>query len=184
MRRRVGHGRRGAGGGQRPAAAVLQRDARALEQGAYASCQAPVLGDNADGLPAVQQPLADLQVDRQGLLFSGPGRKQPQPPGQGRVVCSRLERLRALPRQLRGRREDDPERAVLAALAMQEAIQPYAAELAGGGVSGVGPGIEVKLRIGINTGEVIVANPLTIVWIAVVGLAVVYNLPPWFNKGV
>jgi NADH-quinone oxidoreductase subunit H len=26
--------------------------------------------------------------------------------------------------------------------------------------------------------------PITIVWIAVVGLAVVYNLPPWFNKGV
>jgi predicted ATPase/class 3 adenylate cyclase len=54
--------------------------------------------------------------------------------------------------------EDDPERAILAALAMQEAIRPYAAELAAGGVSGDGPGINVKLRVGINTGEVIVAN--------------------------
>jgi len=54
--------------------------------------------------------------------------------------------------------EDDPERAILAALAMQEAMQPYADELAEGGVSGDGPGIDVKLRIGVNTGEVIVAN--------------------------
>jgi class 3 adenylate cyclase len=54
--------------------------------------------------------------------------------------------------------EDDPERAILAALAMQEAMRPYAAELAEGGVSGDGPGIDVQLRVGINTGEVIVAN--------------------------
>ena len=45
--------------------------------------------------------------------------------------------------------EDDPERAVLAALAMQEAIKPYAAGLA------ERDGIDLKLRIGVNTGEVI-----------------------------
>ncbi len=49
-------------------------------------------------------------------------------------------------------REDDPERAVLAALAMQEASRPYAAELA------LREGIEVLLRVGINTGEVIVTH--------------------------
>ncbi len=48
--------------------------------------------------------------------------------------------------------EDDPERAVLAALAMQEAIKPYAAALA------ERDGIDLKLRIGVNTGEVIVTT--------------------------
>ncbi len=48
--------------------------------------------------------------------------------------------------------EDDPERAVLAALAMQEAIGPYAAELA------EGENIELLLRVGVNTGDVIVAS--------------------------
>ena len=45
--------------------------------------------------------------------------------------------------------EDDPERAVLAALAMQQALKPYAAELA------EREGIELPLRVGVNTGEVI-----------------------------
>lgn len=48
--------------------------------------------------------------------------------------------------------EDDPERAVLAALAMQEAIKPYAAGLAESN------GIDLKLRIGVNTGDVIVTT--------------------------
>jgi class 3 adenylate cyclase/tetratricopeptide (TPR) repeat protein len=48
--------------------------------------------------------------------------------------------------------EDDPERAVLAGLAMQEAIKPYAAELTGQ------EGIVLQLRVGVNTGEVIVAS--------------------------
>lgn len=48
--------------------------------------------------------------------------------------------------------EDDPERAVLAALAMQEAIKPYAAKLA------ESEGIDLKLRVGVNTGEVIVTT--------------------------
>jgi len=48
--------------------------------------------------------------------------------------------------------EDDPERAVLSALAMQEAIKPYAAELA------EREGIDILLRVGVNTGEVIVAS--------------------------
>jgi class 3 adenylate cyclase len=48
--------------------------------------------------------------------------------------------------------EDDPEHAVLAALAMQEAIQPYAAEFSRK------EGIELIMRVGINTGEVIIAN--------------------------
>ncbi len=48
--------------------------------------------------------------------------------------------------------EDDPEHAVLAALAMQEAIKPYAAELQRK------EGIELIMRVGINTGEIIVAN--------------------------
>lgn len=48
--------------------------------------------------------------------------------------------------------EDDPEHAVLAALAMQEAIKPYAVELAGK------EGIELVLRVGVNTGEIIVTN--------------------------
>jgi predicted ATPase/class 3 adenylate cyclase len=48
--------------------------------------------------------------------------------------------------------EDDPERAILAALAMQEAIQPFARELA------EGEDIDLKLRVGVNSGEVIVAS--------------------------
>jgi len=48
--------------------------------------------------------------------------------------------------------EDDPERAILSALAMQEAIQRYAAELA------EREGIELLLRVGVNTGEVIAAS--------------------------
>jgi class 3 adenylate cyclase/tetratricopeptide (TPR) repeat protein len=48
--------------------------------------------------------------------------------------------------------EDDPERAVLASLAMQDAIRAYAAELA------EKQGIGLRLRVGVNTGEVIVAN--------------------------
>lgn len=48
--------------------------------------------------------------------------------------------------------EDDPEHAVMAALAMQEAIKPYAAELARR------EGIELILRVGVNTGEVIVTS--------------------------
>ncbi|MBN1641045.1 MAG: AAA family ATPase [Anaerolineae bacterium] len=48
--------------------------------------------------------------------------------------------------------EDDPERAVLAALAMQEAIQMYARTLA------ETHGVELLLRVGVNTGEVIAAS--------------------------
>ncbi len=48
--------------------------------------------------------------------------------------------------------EDDPERAVLSALAMQEAIKTHAAELA------EREGIELLLRVGVNTGEVITAS--------------------------
>ncbi len=48
--------------------------------------------------------------------------------------------------------EDDPERAVLAGLAMQKSIQSYAAELA------ETAGIELLLRVGVNTGEVIVGS--------------------------
>ena len=48
--------------------------------------------------------------------------------------------------------EDDPERGVLAAIAMQRAIRVYAAELA------KGEAIDLSLRVGVNTGEVIVAN--------------------------
>jgi class 3 adenylate cyclase/tetratricopeptide (TPR) repeat protein len=48
--------------------------------------------------------------------------------------------------------EDDPEHAVLAALAMQDAIKPYAEELSRK------EGIELILRVGVNTGEIIVAN--------------------------
>jgi predicted ATPase/class 3 adenylate cyclase len=48
--------------------------------------------------------------------------------------------------------EDDPERGVLAALAMQQAISHYAASLIGE------KGIDIKLRIGVNTGNVIVAS--------------------------
>ncbi len=52
----------------------------------------------------------------------------------------------------RAANEDDPEHAVLAALAMQAAIQPYADELLRK------EQIELVLRVGVNTGEVIVAN--------------------------
>ena len=48
--------------------------------------------------------------------------------------------------------EDDPERAVLASLSMQKAIARYGAELADQ------QGIDLGLRVGVNTGEVIVAN--------------------------
>ncbi|MBU0705550.1 MAG: AAA family ATPase [Chloroflexi bacterium] len=48
--------------------------------------------------------------------------------------------------------EDDPERAVLAGLAMQRAIKPYAAELT------EREGVDLRLRVGVNTGEVIVAS--------------------------
>ena len=48
--------------------------------------------------------------------------------------------------------EDDPERAVLASLAMQSAVAGYASELR------EEEGIELRLRVGVNTGEVIVAN--------------------------
>jgi len=48
--------------------------------------------------------------------------------------------------------EDDPERAVLSSLSMQQALKSYAAELA------ELEGIELLLRVGVNTGEVIVAN--------------------------
>ena len=48
--------------------------------------------------------------------------------------------------------EDDPERAVLAALAMQTALQPFAADLE------KREGIDLELRVGVNTGEVIVTS--------------------------
>ncbi len=48
--------------------------------------------------------------------------------------------------------EDDPERALLAALAMQRSIKLYAADLA------ENQDIELLLRVGVNTGEVIAAN--------------------------
>lgn len=48
--------------------------------------------------------------------------------------------------------EDDPEHAVLAALAMQSAIQPYAEEMF------TKAGIEIEMRVGVNTGEVIVGS--------------------------
>ncbi len=47
--------------------------------------------------------------------------------------------------------EDDPERALLAALAMQRAVQQFAASLKD-------KGIDLRLRVGINTGEVIVGS--------------------------
>ncbi len=48
--------------------------------------------------------------------------------------------------------EDDPERGVLAAMAMQRALKPYAAQLA------QREGIDLSLRVGVNTGEVIVTS--------------------------
>jgi class 3 adenylate cyclase/tetratricopeptide (TPR) repeat protein len=53
--------------------------------------------------------------------------------------------------------EDDPERAVLAAMAMQEALRAYAATLAEERRGGAPP-IRLQLRVGVNTGEVIAAN--------------------------
>jgi len=47
--------------------------------------------------------------------------------------------------------EDDPERAIMAALAIQESVAAYAEELAAEDVA-------LKLRVGINTGEVIVTR--------------------------
>jgi class 3 adenylate cyclase len=52
----------------------------------------------------------------------------------------------------RSAHEDDPERAVLAALRMQEALLPYTAELA------TNQAIKLQLRVGVNTGEVIVTS--------------------------
>jgi class 3 adenylate cyclase len=52
----------------------------------------------------------------------------------------------------RAAHEDDPERAILAALALQEAVRPYAGALS------EQQGVELRLRVGVNTGEVIVAN--------------------------
>jgi predicted ATPase/class 3 adenylate cyclase len=49
--------------------------------------------------------------------------------------------------------EDDPERAILAALAMQEAVTAYAADLAARA-----GGLPLWLRVGVNTGEVIVTQ--------------------------
>jgi len=48
--------------------------------------------------------------------------------------------------------EDDPERAVLAALSMQQAIKLYASELV------QREGIDLRMRVGVNTGEVIIAS--------------------------
>lgn len=48
--------------------------------------------------------------------------------------------------------EDDPEHAVYAALAIQEAIKPFAAALARK------ENVELVVRVGVNTGEIIVAN--------------------------
>jgi len=48
--------------------------------------------------------------------------------------------------------EDDPELAVLSALAMQRAIKPFVTELT------KREGIDIQLRVGVNTGEVIVTS--------------------------
>lgn len=47
--------------------------------------------------------------------------------------------------------EDDPERAILAALAMHEALRPFAEEM-------LAKDISLKVRVGVNTGEVIVGS--------------------------
>jgi class 3 adenylate cyclase len=47
--------------------------------------------------------------------------------------------------------EDDPERAILAALAMHEALRPLAEEV-------LSESIDLKVRVGVNTGEVIVGS--------------------------
>ena len=72
----------GTGGGQRPAAAVLQADAGAIEQGAHAACQPAIFTDDGDRLPAGQQPLTHLQVDGARLLFRGAGGQYRKMPGQ------------------------------------------------------------------------------------------------------
>ena len=59
--------------------------------------------------------------------------------------------------------EDDPERAVLAAMSMQESLKAYAAELMAastplGAASAPYPPIHLQLRVGVNTGEVIAAS--------------------------
>lgn len=48
--------------------------------------------------------------------------------------------------------EDDPERAILAALTIQQAIKQYTSE------SLENNGIDLRIRVGVNTGEVILAN--------------------------
>ncbi len=48
--------------------------------------------------------------------------------------------------------EDDPERAVMAALLMQEALEDYAATLA------ETEGVDLQLRVGVNTGDVVVTS--------------------------
>jgi class 3 adenylate cyclase/tetratricopeptide (TPR) repeat protein len=48
--------------------------------------------------------------------------------------------------------EDDPERAVLASLALHRAFEPLATELA------EQQGLQMRLRVGVNTGEVVIAN--------------------------
>ena len=48
--------------------------------------------------------------------------------------------------------EDDPERAILAALAMQKALIPYATEL------NQSAHVNLRLRVGVNTGEIIVTS--------------------------
>jgi len=54
--------------------------------------------------------------------------------------------------------EDDPERAVLAALAMQQALRTYAAQLAQPADANIDRPIDLQLRVGVNTGEVIVVS--------------------------
>ena len=48
--------------------------------------------------------------------------------------------------------EDDPERAVLAALSMQQALARFAGELARS------ENLDLRMRVGVNTGEVIVTS--------------------------
>ncbi len=48
--------------------------------------------------------------------------------------------------------EDDPERAVLAAMAMLDAVKPYADAVA------ARDGVDLRLRVGVNTGEVVVTE--------------------------
>ncbi|NJM41824.1 MAG: adenylate/guanylate cyclase domain-containing protein, partial [Anaerolineae bacterium] len=80
------------------------------------------------------------------------------------ILEREIERFGGLVEQFRGdglvaffgatvAHEDDPERAVLAALAMQDAIHAFAPEVQ------QQHGIALKLRVGVNTGEIIVAAP-------------------------